>query len=789
MISLNWVKDYIDLEGEDLQKLAVEITKAGVNVEKVVTNHIPNLVIGQVLSCKPHPDSDHLKVCQVDIGKETIQIVCGAPNVREGLKVIVSLPGAILPGDFEIKKGVIRGMESNGMICALFELGLEEKNEENYAKGIHELELDAPVGEDPLKYLGLDDTLYELDIHKHRNNDCTNHIGFAYEIASILGKKVTLPPDDFHTIQENIKDYFTLRVETDKCPYYNAMMVKDVEIKESPDFIKKRLVAAGMRSINNVVDISNYVMLEYGQPMHFFDKDKLGDQVVVRMAKDQEELVTLDGIKRVLKDTDIVITDGKKPVCIAGVMGGENTEVDENTKTILIESAIFDPVSIRYTSTNLDLKSEASMRYGKGLNFENTDRAIKRACYLLEKYANGKVLQGMIQHDKVDKTIKKVSFKKEEINKLLGIDISTESIKEQFKKLYFDYEYDDGIFTVTIPRRRIDIEPRVNDITEEIGRLYGYHNLASTLPIGTTKKGIYVGDVGLRKACSKRLRALGLNEVKTYTLVSEDMAKLFNYENKKSILVPNPMSMDKSVIRKTLLSSLMNTYMYNRKRKVQDISIYEISKVYSDEYIEGTKVAGLLFGNYLINDWQGSKKIDFYVVKGIIENLLDYLGFRNRYHFETINLNELHPGMSAKILLDKEEIGLLGRLHPNLCKEEVYVFELSMEKLNKNTKPLKFKEVSKYPVIVKDVAFIVDENIPSNLVTDLVKKAGGRLLNDFTIFDVYTGENVDKNKKSIAYKLTFSSTERTLTEEEVMTTFNKIIHQVTTELKADIRDK
>src|SRR5574344_1995567 len=350
MISLNWVKDYIDLKNIDLNDLAVKVTKGGVNVEKVISNHINNLVIGEVVECVMHPDSDHLHVCQVNVSDSVKQIVCGASNVRKGIKVIVALPGAVLPGDFEIKAGKIRGQESNGMICALFELGLEEKTEENYNKGIHELDSNAPVGEDPLKYLGLDDTLYELDVHKHRNNDCYYHIGFAYEIGAILNKKVTLPEDEINPIEDNIKSYFSLKVETPKCPYYLARMVRDVVIKESPEFIKKRLIAAGMRPINNVVDISNYVMLEYGQPMHFFDKDKLGNQIVVRDAYDDEKITTLDNKERVLNHNDIVITDGTKPVCIAGVMGGLNTDVDSNTKDILIESAIFDVVRNRYTS-------------------------------------------------------------------------------------------------------------------------------------------------------------------------------------------------------------------------------------------------------------------------------------------------------------------------------------------------------------------------------------------------------------------------------------------------------
>ena len=507
MISLDWVKDYIDIADQNPKDLAVKITKAGINIEAVISNHIDNLVIGEVIDCFDHPDSDHLHVCKVDIGSEIIQIVCGAPNVRKGLKVIVSLPGAILPGNFEIKKSKIRGVESNGMICALYELGLEEKTEENYNKGICELDEDAKVGDDPLEFLKLTDTLYELDVHKHRNNDCYYHIGFAYEIAAILNRKVSLPESNFKQIDDSITKYFNLEVKTDKCPYYLAKMVTDVKIKESPEFIKKRLIAAGMRPINNVVDISNYVMLEYGQPLHFFDKDKIGNKIVVRDALKDEEIITLDGKNRILKQSDIVITDGIKPVCIAGVMGGENTEVDDNTKTILIESAIFDAVSIRNTANRLNLKSEASIRYGKGLNYEYTLKAINRACYLLEKYADAKVLKDMISHDVIDKTLKTVTFKASDVDKILGINITTKDMETELKRLDFDYQLEGEQFVVTIPNRRLDIDPNVNDIAEEIGRLYGYHNLVSTLPMTTIHKGKYIGNVNMRKTISKRLRS------------------------------------------------------------------------------------------------------------------------------------------------------------------------------------------------------------------------------------------------------------------------------------------
>ena len=790
MISLNWVKDYIDLEGEDLKDLAVKITKAGVNVEKVITNKIDNLVVGEVIQCENHPDSDHLHVCQVNIGEETIQIVCGAANVRKGIKVIVALPGAILPGDIEIKKGKIRGVESNGMICALFELGLEEKTEENYSKGIEELPMDSVIGSNPCDMFGTD-TVYELDVHKHRNNDCYYHIGFAYEIAAILNKTVTLPNHDFKEINDSIENHFELQVQTDKCPYYLSKMVTDVEIKESPDFIKQRLISAGMRPINNVVDISNYVMLEYGQPMHFFDKDKLGDKIVVRTALENEKIITLDGKERDLNVNDIVITDGIKPVCIAGVMGGENTEVDENTKTILIESAIFDATSIRYTSGRLNLRSEASIRYGKGLSYEYTNEALLRACSLLEKYANAKVLTGIVKHDKIDKMPKVVKFTASAVNKLLGITISTEDMKVELKRLDFKYELNGEEFTVTIPTRRLDIDPNVNDIAEEIGRLYGYHNLVSTLPMVKIKKGEYVGDVKYRKILSKRLRSLGLNECKTYTLTSPDMAASFRYEDKKQIVLPNPMSVEKSIIRTSLIPSLINTYEYNKSRKVTDVMIYEISKTYDADYIEDTKVAVLMKGNYIINLWQNLKvTVDFYTIKGILENILEYLGFKNRYSLEVSNIPDMHPGMSATVLLDREPIGIIGRVHPSKQKDDIFVLELSMTKMmNKVIKPIKFKAANKYPKIVKDMAFIVKKTISANEIINQIRKSGGRLLENITVFDVYEGENVLEDEKSIAFTVTFSDPTRTLSDEEVMTVFYKIIGDIEQKFNATLRNK
>lgn len=789
MISMNWVKDYVDLDGVDLKDLAVQVTKGGLNIEGVIDHHIDNLVVGEVLECVDHPDSDHLHVCKVNDGKTVRQIVCGASNVREGIKVIVALPGCILPGDFQIKEGKIRGVESNGMICALFELGLEEKNDATYAAGITELPETAKVGEDPLKVLGLDDTIYDLDNHKRRNNDCYYHIGFAYEVATVLNKRVHLPESDYHEVDESIKDKFSLDVETKKCPYYIAKMVKNVKIGESPEFIKNRLKSAGMRSINNIVDISNYVMLEYGQPLHFFDYDKLGQHVLVRDAVDGEEIITLDGKNRKLTENDIVITNGEKPVCIAGVMGGENTEVDESTTTVLIESAIFDAVSIRLTAQRLDLKSEASIRYGKGLNFEYTDEAIKRACFLLEKYASGEVLKDEIKHDVIDKSEKRVDFTKNDINKMLGIELTDEDVKTELTRLDFGYTYENGIFHVVIPRRRLDVEANINDIAEEIGRFYGYENLVSKVPRVPIRLGRYADDVRLRKMVSTRLRASGLNEAKTYTLTSPEMAKMFKYDNLENVILPNPMSVDKSVVRTSILPSLINVFDYNKARKVSDILIYEIAKTYDINYNETTKAAILMSGNYLTNGVLGiNVKVDFFVLKGIVENLLDYLGFKNRYSFVQANdLPEMHPNMSARIMLDRNEIGIIGRVHPSIKKDEIYVCELNLNSLLSRVKPIKYKTASKYPSIEKDFAFIVNNDVTNAEMKEAIKKSAGRILDSVNIFDIY--ENIEEGKKSMAYKLVFKDETRTLSDEEVMVVFNKVIKDIETKFDAKLRNQ
>lgn len=791
-ISINWLREYVDINDLTVEELAEKITKAGVNVEKIEKKAIKNLTIGKVLECQDHPDSDHLKVCQVDVGSQILQIICGASNVAKGQKVIVAKEGAFLPGEFLISKTKIRGIESCGMICALFELGLEDKTE-NYDKGIHVLEDDALIGGNPLEYLDADDVMFELDLNPNRS-DCTNHLGFAYEVATILDREVTLPDLEIHEIEQSAQDELKIKINTDKCPLYMAKIIKNVEIKESPNFIKKRLQACGIRSINNLVDISNYVMLEYGQPLHFFDADKLNKEIIVRLADNKEEIVTLDKKLQTLQANDIVISDQKEAIAIAGVMGGLNSSVDENTKNIIVESALFDAYSVRYTSLRLDLRSEASLRFEKPLNYEYTKQALLRACHLLEKYAAGEVLKDEVMVDNLVKETKVIEISQSEINGLLGMNLDINEISSIFKRLGYKTKESNNIFTVQVPNRALDIKLKA-DLIEEIGRIYGYDNIVGKLPLQPIKTGGYQPKIAFRKDVSKRMRSLGLDEIRTYTLINDEDALLFGQEKESLIKILSPMSSDRTTLRKSLLPSLLKVNEYNLSRQVKDINIYEISNVYYEEnniYHEELKLGLVMSGNYSENLWQGKKiEVDFYLIKGVIENLLEYLGFNGRYSFKADALTkEFNPYMGAKVLIDNQEIGFIGCIHPNLSKNQLYLGEISLEKIFKIKSPeFKYYEICKFPNIVKDAAFIFDKNITADSIIETIRKLDQRILKDIQIFDYYQGDKLAEDKKSIALSFIFEDNQKTLTDEEVMIVFNEIINIVTEQLKGELRNK
>ena len=745
-----------------------------------------NLVIGEIIECVNHPDSDHLHVCKVNIGNEVLQIVCGAPNARVGIKVIVALVGAVLP-EITIKKGVIRGVESNGMMCSMKELGLDNKflTPEDI-NGIKELPDDANPGEDPIKYLGLDDEIIDFELTANRG-DLLSMLGLSYELGAIYDKKVKDIELTFNEIDKNIESEFSIDIKTEKCSLFLAKKVSNITIKESPDFIKNRLIACGIRPINNVVDISNYVMLETGQPLHFYDADNLGDTLIVRDAKDGEKLVTLDNQERTLTSNDIVIANRNGSVGLAGVMGGLSTEVLETTKNIIIESAIFDSVSVRKTSKKV-LRSEASNRFEKGIDPKRTYMAIKRACHLLEIYANGSIYSGMLTYDKMNKDDKVIDIALENINNVLGTNIDVKTVISVFEKLGFTAQNKENLITVTVPTRRTDISIK-EDLIEEVGRIYGINNIEGKLPKLSIKQGSY--DKTTRQIRNK-LVDLGLNEVLTQIFLNDEVAQKYCDKDYEIVKLLDPLSVEKNALRYSLVPSLLKVYEYNKGRNLKDITIFEMAKGFykkDDEYGEDNKLSILMTGDYYL-ELGNRKKVDFYVLKGIIEELLHFLGFSNRYSFVVNNIKEfLHPGVSATINVNGSDIGFLGLLHPSIEKN-VYVAEINLDKLLKNrVSKLKYKEVSKYPKVVKDLAFIVEKNINSEDIVKVIKKSGGKTLTNIEVFDLYTGENVKETEKSIAYSLTFEDMNKTLSDEEVMLIFNKIINDVEVKLNAKLRDK
>ncbi len=646
-LSTNFVKDYVDID-VDVKRLAEDMTNVGNeydSAEKMI--NATKLIVGEVKECEMHPDSDHLHICKVDIGTEILNIVCGAPNVRKGLKVIVAQAGAQLPGGV-IKKGMIRGQESNGMLCSIQELGLENKFLTDKDKdGIHELPQDAKVGQDPIKLLGYDDEIIDFELTANRG-DLLSILGMAYEIGAIYDKPVKEIDTSYKETNEDFSKEFKLNIATKNCSIFLSKKAKNVTIKESPAFIKNRLMASGIRPINNVVDISNYVMLETGQPLHFYDADTLKDTIEVRQAHQNEELTTLDGIKRELSQEDIVISDGTKAIGLAGVMGGLDTEIEDNTKNIIIESAIFEPTKIRFTSKKI-VRSEASNRFEKGLDPNRTYLAINRACNLLQKYANAEIVGGMAVFDTTNKEDKKIDITFTKINDILGLQIPNESILDCFRRLGFKYTVKDDTITVSVPTRRIDISIK-EDLIEEVGRIYGVDNIEGKLPIMPLKKGGY--DKTTREIRNKMI-SLGLNETLSYILVNDKEAHQFvNNDDKESIKLLAPLTEERNTLRRSILQSLYKIYEYNTARNVKDVSIFEIGKVFykkAEEYIEERKIAGLISGEFY-SGIENEKKADFYIIKGIVEELLDYLGYNGRYSFVVPKdlPEELHPYQTAR---------------------------------------------------------------------------------------------------------------------------------------------
>ncbi len=784
-LSRKFVSDYIDLdENLSIENIADAMTNVGNEYDFAgPLVDCTKLVTGEVIECIEHPNSDHLHCCKVNVGGEVLDIVCGAPNVRKGLKVVVALDGAKLPGG-EIKKGEIRGAMSNGMLCSKAELGLDNKYlvEEDHT-GIHELPENTEVGLDALEVMGLKDEVIDFELTSNRG-DLLSVIGMAHELAAIYNKQVKDIDLNYNANKENVNDVFKVKVETDDCKLFLAKKVKNVTIKESPDFIKSRLIASGIRPINNVVDISNYVMLETGQPLHYYDADRLGDTLIVRNAFEGEKLITLDNQERSLTTMDIVIANNSEAVGLAGVMGGLSTEVEDDTKNIIIESAIFDAIKVRKTSKKI-LRSEASNRFEKGLDPKRTYLAMERSCALLERYADAEIVGDLVEINDLDIKDKDINITISKIESVLGINISKEEVISIFNSLGFSVKDNNEFLTITVPTRRLDINIQ-EDLIEEVGRIHGMDKIEGKLPILDVIRGSY--DKTTREIKHK-LADMGLNETMSYTLIPNDKVHLFTTDEFIPVTLNDPMSEDRNTLRYSLLYSLNEVYKYNRARNNSNISIFEIGKSFfkeREEYREDTKLAVLMSGDFSLDI--SNSKVDFYHIKGIMEELLYFLGYEGRYSLVKDDKipNEFHPGQSALINVNGQIVGVIGKLHPSIASCDVYCLEINLSKLLAiRTGTMKYKDISKYPGVIKDVAFIVDNAITSLELEVFIKKSAGKLLENIQIFDIYP--NIEEGKKSMAYKLTFSDSTRTLSDDEVMSVFNKIIADVTSKLNAKLR--
>lgn len=764
-VSLNHLKEFVDID-VSLDVLSELFNAHSGEVEesyKLVD--ATNLSVGYVKTIAKHPDADKLNVCQVDLGTHMEQIVCGAPNVDKGQYVIVANPGAVLSGGVKIKESVIRGVESKGMICSLAELGIDKKFVD--ASGIYVINKECKPGDNPLEVLELVDEVINLDLTPNRA-DLLSVMGVAYDAAAILSKPITLRELNVNEIAK--KNETKIQLDTENCMSYYTRVLENVEIKPSPLFIQSRLMAMGIRPINNIVDITNYVMLETGQPLHAFDFDKLETgSITVRMATDNEVLKTLDEVERTLSVNDIVITNGQRAIALGGVMGGFDTEITNDTTRVLLESATFNPTNIRKTSRRLDLRSEASTRFERKVDPARTKLALELSTQLLQKYASGDVYKGINSVDNIDYTEKVITTSTKQINDNLGSSLSNEEVVQILTRLSFEVKEDNEKLLVTAPSRRQDIDT-YQDIVEEVGRIFGYDNLPLTLP-----KTVLVGKLTeyqiFRRQLKNKLAGLGLAEVVTYSLVHEDRANDFTKEEQPYTKLSMPMSSDRSTLTLSPINGIVDVLKYNSARKNTDLSLFELSKRYDKD--ETIVLSGALTGTYSHTNWQGKKEIvDFYTVKGILDSLFNdtYLGHLT--YEPTAAYKNLHPGQQAIIKDFRGEVGFIGKLHPEYAKKHnlknVYVFELDVKKIYDLRRVLKKqKEINKFPEMTRDIAVVCDKDLSAQTLLNTVSKAGKRMLINTEIFDLYLGTPLKENEKSLAIKLTFSDPKKTLETKEV----------------------
>lgn len=780
LISNEWLKEYVTID-DSVSNLAERITRTGIEVDDLIdyTKDIKNLVVGFVKSKEKHPDADKLNVCQVDIGEdEPVQIVCGAPNVDAGQYVIVAKVGGRLPGGIKIKRAKLRGERSEGMICSLQEIGISSNYiPKSFESGIYVFSEAQVPGTDALQALYLDDQVMEFDLTPNRA-DALSMIGTAYEVAALYNTKMTKPETTSNELDLSANDELTVTIENeDKVPYYSARVVHDVTIEPSPIWMQARLIKAGIRPINNVVDISNYVLLEYGQPLHMFDQDAIGSQqIVVRQANEGEKMTTLDDTERELLTSDIVITNGQTPIALAGVMGGDFSEVKEQTSNIVIEGAIFDPVSIRHTSRRLNLRSESSSRFEKGIATEFVDEAVDRACYLLQTYANGKVLKDRVSSGELGAFITSIDITADKINRTIGFDLSQNDIVTIFNQLGFDTEINDDVITVLVPSRRKDITIK-EDLIEEVARIYGYDDIPSTLPVFDKVTSGQLTDRQYKTRMVKEvLEGAGLDQAITYSLVSKEDATAFSMQQRQTIDLLMPMSEAHASLRQSLLPHLIEAASYNVARKNKDVKLFEIGNVFfangEGELPDQVEyLSGILTGDYVVNQWQGKKEtVDFYLAKGVVDRVSEKLNLE--FSYRRADIDGLHPGRTAEILLENKVVGFIGELHPILAADNdlkrTYVFELNFDALMAvSVGYINYQPIPRFPGMSRDIALEVDQNIPAADLLSTIHAHGGNILKDTLVFDVYQGEHLEKGKKSIAIRLNYLDTEETLTDERV----------------------
>ncbi|HCD4794159.1 TPA: phenylalanine--tRNA ligase subunit beta [Staphylococcus aureus] len=780
LISNEWLKEYVTID-DSVSDLAERITRTGIEVDDLIdyTKDIKNLVVGFVKSKEKHPDADKLNVCQVDIGEdEPVQIVCGAPNVDAGQYVIVAKVGGRLPGGIKIKRAKLRGERSEGMICSLQEIGISSNYiPKSFESGIYVFSESQVPGTDALQALYLDDQVMEFDLTPNRA-DALSMIGTAYEVAALHNTKMTKPETTSNELELSANDELTVTIENeDKVPYYSARVVHDVTIEPSPIWMQARLIKAGIRPINNVVDISNYVLLEYGQPLHMFDQDAIGSQqIVVRQANEGEKMTTLDDTERELLTSDIVITNGQTPIALAGVMGGDFSEVKEQTSNIVIEGAIFDPVSIRHTSRRLNLRSESSSRFEKGIATEFVDEAVDRACYLLQTYANGKVLKDRVSSGELGAFITPIDITADKINRTIGFDLSQNDIVTIFNQLGFDTEINDDVITVLVPSRRKDITIK-EDLIEEVARIYGYDDIPSTLPVFDKVTSGQLTDRQYKTRMVKEvLEGAGLDQAITYSLVSKEDATAFSMQQRQTIDLLMPMSEAHASLRQSLLPHLIEAASYNVARKNKDVKLFEIGNVFfangEGELPDQVEyLSGILTGDYVVNQWQGKKEtVDFYLAKGVVDRVSEKLNLE--FSYRRADIDGLHPGRTAEILLENKVVGFIGELHPTLAADNdlkrTYVFELNFDALMAvSVGYINYQPIPRFPGMSRDIALEVDQNIPAADLLSTIHAHGGNILKDTLVFDVYQGEHLEKGKKSIAIRLNYLDTEETLTDERV----------------------